>query len=225
VARSGGYHGAAAPGRADDEPAILGTFRAAPDLTNVSEPLDQDAERRFVEAVMRGDREARVGFEMRVRCVTRFLAVLNARRGRPFDEHDLADLAQATIAIAWRKLPAYEPLAQLEVWLHRLCCYEFANALRRRGRERQRSGDVEVDELTGTSQTAHGHDDLHLALARLGGVEADIIVLKHFDGLTFAEISARTGSPENTVKTRYYRGLARLEAMLRGAAGDGEHEP
>lgn len=188
--------------------------------------FDQDAERRLVESVVRGEQEAVVVFEKRVRCVSGFLGALNARRGRPLDEHDLADLAQDTIMIAWRKLADYRPLAPLEVWLHRLCCYEFANALRRRGRQRRRHPNgLELDGMPAASQATNVHDDIHLALERLGGIEAEIIQLKHFSGLTFVEIAARMATPENTVKTRYYRGMARLQQMLQKSGGAGEDEP
>ena len=191
----------------------------------MSDPFDQEAERRFVEEVIGGQQEAIVTFEKRIRCIGKILAVLNARRGRPLDEHDLADLAQSTIVIAWRKLPTYRPLAPLEVWLHRLCFYEFANALRRRNRERRnRSGEVDVEDLAVADAANNMNDDIHRAIERLGGLEAEIIRLKHFDGLTFAEIALRAQEPENTVKTRYYRGLRRLEQLLRGTDEDGENE-
>jgi RNA polymerase sigma factor (sigma-70 family) len=189
----------------------------------MSEPFDQDAERRFVDAVVRGEQEAIVALEQRMMCVNRFLAALNARRGRPLDHHDLADLAQDTVAIAWRKLPEFRPLAPIEVWLHRLCCYEFANALRRRVRERRRNNTgIEMDDLAHDGGTGTMNDDIHLAIERLGGLEADVIRLKHFDGLTFAQIAVRVGSPEATIKARYYRGLAKLERVLRGPGTEGE---
>ena len=40
--------------------------------------------------------------------------------------------------------------------------------------------------------------------------------MKHFEELTFPEIGKRIGMPANTAKTRYYRGLAKLETLMRG---------
>jgi len=51
-------------------------------------------------------------------------------------------------------------------------------------------------------------------LNRVGGIEARVIRLKHLESLTFEELSARLDLPANTAKTYYYRGLARLRAML-----------
>ena len=78
-----------------------------------------------------------------------------------------------------------------------------------------------MDDMTHDGEADTVDDDIHVALERLGGIEADILRLKHFEGLTFAEIARRMGSPENTVKARYYRGLARLERMLRDPGTEG----
>lgn len=189
----------------------------------MSEPFDPEAERRFVAAVIQGQQEAVVVFEERIRCVPRIMAALNARRGRPFGEHDLADLAQNTVMIAFRKLPEYEPLAPLEGWLYRMCCYEFLNALRRRDRDRRIVSTEEVDDHPDAAATdSTEHDEVHLALERLGGIEAEIIRLKHFDELTFAELATRLAIPENTAKTRYYRGLDKLERLLGGDSHEEE---
>jgi RNA polymerase sigma factor (sigma-70 family) len=162
-----------------------------------------------------GNEAAVVEFEERVRCVPRILSALNGRRGRPLDEHDLADLVGDTVLIVLRKLDEFEARGPLEGWIYRLCYLEFLNAVRRRGRERRRTEEW-VDDAAGDSgSTHHTHDDVHHCLEQLGGVEAEAIRSKHFDMLTFEEIGERLALPANTVKTRYYRGLARLADKLR----------
>ena len=66
------------------------------------------------------------------------------------------------------------------------------------------------------------HRPYHGALERLGGVEAETIRIKHFEGLTFEAVGVRLGIPTNTAKTRYYRGMLRLEKLLRSAMGRSE---
>lgn len=191
----------------------------------MTDPFDQEAERRFREAVLSGRQEARIVFEQRIRCVPRMLAALNARRGRPFPDHDLADLAQDTIVIALRKLPSFQPIAPLEAWLYRLCQYEFLNALRRKRRRREDPAGDQVETVaTQATPERSRFDRLHLALERLGGIEADIIRLKHFDELTFAAIAERLAEPENTIKTRYYRGRRRLEELLGAKTEEDDEE-
>ena len=193
--------------------------------SQMTDSFDQEAERRFIAAVLLGQQEAVAIFDERMRCVPRIMAALNARRGRPFREADLDDLAQDTFVIAWRKLPAFKPFVPLEGWLYRLFCNEFMNAWRRLERNRRFTQATEdIDEFEGAMTKPSPDDDIHLALERLGGVEAETISLKHFDGLTFAEIAERMAVVEGTVKTRYYRGLVRLERLLEHLDENGGEE-
>ena len=57
-------------------------------------------------------------------------------------------------------------------------------------------------------------EELYNALARVQGIDAEAVVLKHFEGLTFKEMGARGGVSPNTMKARYYRGLSELERIL-----------
>lgn len=181
------------------------------------EQFDRVGELAFVRAVLAERESAIVEFEERMRCVPRILQALNGRRGRPLHDHDLADLVQDTVLIVLRKLPEFAAWAPLEGWIYRLCFLEFQNALRRRRREWQRTSEIttEPGDPGVDAGSNHAHDHVHLALTQLGGVEAETIRWKHFDGLTFQEIGVRLDMPPNTVKTRYYRGLAKLEALLR----------
>lgn len=189
------------------------------------EPFDPKSELAFVRAVLARQEAAIAKFEQRIRCVPRMLSALNGRRGRPLSEHDLADLVQDTVLIVLRKLDQFAAWAPLEAWIYRLCLLEFLNAIRRRGRERRRTIERVDEPATAPAASAggHEHDDVHQALDRLGGVEAEAIRMKHFDALTFEEIGNRLGMPGNTAKTRYYRGLAKLAKVLQTYQSRQEH--
>ncbi|HEX5052072.1 MAG TPA: sigma-70 family RNA polymerase sigma factor [Planctomycetota bacterium] len=186
------------------------------DHPSMNPEFDRDAELAFVRAVFAGERTAMARFEERMLCVPRILRALNGRRGRPLDDHDLADLVQDTILIVLRKLDRFEAWVPIEGWIYRLCYLEFLNAVRRRGRQWQRTTELQ-EQIEGPPEVTpdHVHDDVHAGLAQLGGVEAEVIRMKHFEELTFQKIGDRMGVPANTVKTRYYRGLARLEEVMR----------
>ena len=51
-------------------------------------------------------------------------------------------------------------------------------------------------------------------LDRLGSPDADVLRLKHLQGLTFEEVADLTGDSVNTIKSRHYRGLTKLRSML-----------
>ena len=52
------------------------------------------------------------------------------------------------------------------------------------------------------------------AVASLPDEQREVIVLKEYEGLTFAEIAEVLGVPLSTVKTRLYRGLVQLRQRL-----------
>ena len=53
-------------------------------------------------------------------------------------------------------------------------------------------------------------------LSRLSEHEREVIVLKVYGGLTFAEIGAIDSTSANTVAARYRRGLERMRGLLEG---------
>jgi DNA-directed RNA polymerase specialized sigma24 family protein len=60
-------------------------------------------------------------------------------------------------------------------------------------------------------------DSVHAALLRLGGYEADIIRMRCLEGLEFGAIAAALRLSVPNVKSRYYRGLQRLQHSFGGA--------
>jgi RNA polymerase sigma-70 factor (ECF subfamily) len=150
----------------------------------------------------------------RLQFVPRMLAALNQRRGGRLDVHELADLSQDVVLLVLRKLNTFFGAGSLDGWLYRICELELLNRLRKR-----RRGPVLVEEWAADADSAaagspNDDDRVALALQRLGGYEAEIIRLRVQEDLTFEEIAARLGVTAANAKTRYYRGLARLQAML-----------
>lgn len=191
------------------------THTVTPNPSSGPEPFDPRAELEFVRGVRARQEAAVASFENRMRCVPRFMSALNRQRGHTLDEHDLADASQQATVIVLRKLEEFEARVPLEGWLYRLCHFEFLNALRRRARYHRRNRElVEEDTMQQEPDGRNEHDDVHLALDRLGGAEAEVIRMRHFEGLSCADIAARLGVPVNTVKTRYHRGIRRLEQIL-----------
>lgn len=131
--------------------------------------------------------------------------------------HGRADLAQDACQLVFtelaRKAPSLQRHPCLRGWLF-LCTRNVASRLwrsecRRIGREsaaealRQLSSD--------TAFEAHEmRSFLDDALCGLGQPEQELIFLRFFDQLTFAQIAARVGSTENSARHRIDRALERL---------------
>jgi len=154
-----------------------------------------------------------------MRCVPRFLGARNARAGRPLGPEELADLAQEIFATVWRKLGDYRGEAPLEAWVYPFCVLSFMNHARKHIRRPLAVEASELEESATELSAERGLEstdaaEIHLALDKLEKSERQIIELKHFDDLTFEEIAARLELSANTAKTRYYRGLTKLQSVL-----------
>lgn len=74
-----------------------------------------------------------------------------------------------------------------------------------------------ADDGAPTDAAAEAADREELAKRLLGGlseVQREVILLKEYQGLTFAEIAEVLGVPENTAKARLYRGLRAMRERL-----------
>lgn len=163
----------------------------------------------------------------RLRLVPRILRAQNARLGSPLNEHALDDLAQDVFVVIWRKLDRYDGRRPFEAWAYRICLYELMNGVRRQGRRTMAEVHPDVPDRQG--EVSHGaYEEVHRGLETLPEPELAVVQLKHFEELTFEEVGQRLGISSNTAKTRYYRGMSRLEAFLRErrkrSEEDGEHE-
>lgn len=193
----------------------------------MSRPFPFQNDLALVRAALAGQEAAIEEVSARLRCVSRIITAQNHRLGKPLDASDVADVVQETVLVLLRKLDVYAGLAPLERWIYRICELELQNGIRRKRRAR-RLGSVSFDENSAESRAGsdpHLREEVRLALTRLRPLQARIIHLKHFEGLTFDEIGTQLGLPTNTVKTSYYRCLAKLERYLRPRLEQGdEHD-
>lgn len=161
----------------------------------------------------------------RLQCVPRILSARNRMLGGPLDRDELADLAQEVAVSTLRKLDQYEGRASLETWLYGVASWELMNRARRRWRSRVKLGE-EVPEsdasrasmdparLVVEDETAQLREGLFAHVEALPADEAEVVRLKHEQGLSFAQIGDRLGTSPHTLKSRYYRALSRLRSAL-----------
>lgn len=119
---------------------------------------------------------------------------------------------------AWTHWADLRDESKADAWFDRIVVNECRARLRRR-----RIAPLAVtDHLDGAGPDEYRsfveRDVLHAALARLEPDHRIVVVLRHLSGLTPAEIAARTGVPEGTVKSRLHYALRELRAALE--AGD-----
>lgn len=166
----------------------------------------------LVRAVLARDAQAFERLVERMACLPRILDGLNARLGRPLSDHDLADVAQDTLVLVWRKLESFNGSASLETWVFGMARFELMNAVRKI--RRRRTSELPEPDLREAPEQESIHTLDHQIVQReleaLDGAEAAVIRMKHFDDLTFEQIGKHLSCSANTAKTRYYRGISRL---------------
>ena len=175
------------------------------------------AERAFVERALIGDNKVVDELARRMACVPRMLANLNAKSGRLLNEHDLEDVTQEAFEVVLRRLRDYDPYAPLESWFYGICTRLLLDAVRKKVRARQREGELDQEPAAAAlppSLTVPAGAEIANLLATLGGFEAQVLRLKHLEGLTFTEIARRLRMSPNTAKTLHYRGCTKLREML-----------
>jgi RNA polymerase sigma-70 factor (ECF subfamily) len=168
----------------------------------------------LVRDVLAGDSDARSALVDRLSLVRRVLNFRNARLGHPVGADDLEDLIQDTLFVIWRKLSVYEGRGSLDAFAYRVAVLELTARLRKL---RRLPASLDAERLTLEDTEAARLADRELVercLERLGPPDADVLRLKHMEGLTFEEVAAATESPVNTVKSRHYRGLRKLRELL-----------
>ena len=145
------------------------------------------------------------------------------------DRHDAEELVQDCFVRAYRALASYPPARIRELRLRGWLTTILLNAGRNRARVRR----VPTTELVfdpGSEPSADPvarRDDRETwarLLATLTPAQRTAVVLRHVDGMSYAEIAAATGRPEGTVKAHVHRGLAALRTALVAAEGHDREE-
>lgn len=203
----------------------------APPGTPAPEPTPA-SDLELVRDVLAGDSGAFTRLGERLREVPRLIAAANRRMSRPLERSDLEDAAQDALVKIWEKLPTFEGRSTLEGWAWRFCVFELRNRTRAAASRRHHVGqsiDAVETEPAAPAQDPmpYESEELNAALDKLPPEMAEVIRLKHDEGIMFKEISARLGIADSTAKTRYYRGIAQLRAALpdRGMDRGGAQDP
>ena len=182
---------------------------AAPSL---SEDVD------LVQRARAGEASAIGEIGKRLERLPRLIAVANQRMSTSLPAHEVADVAQDTFLTIWEKLETYQGKGTLEGWAWNVGINHLRNRVRKVSRLRHYAGaaleDVHAAPPDSHESMPYDPDEIEAALDELPAEMAEVIRLKHDDGLMFKEIGARLRIAESTAKTRYYRGLIRMREVL-----------
>jgi RNA polymerase sigma-70 factor (ECF subfamily) len=182
-----------------------------PETPLVPDAADPDTEdRRLLQAHLDGDREAFGTLVARHQQRMWAIAVRTLR-----DREEAADAVQDACLSAYRSAGSYRGEARVTTWLHRI----VVNACLDRARRRAVRPTVPLpeqppadprDRLSERETTL----DVEQALATLPDDQRVALVLVELQGMSIQEAAQVLEVPEGTVKSRCFRGRARLAVQL-----------
>jgi RNA polymerase sigma-70 factor (ECF subfamily) len=144
------------------------------------------------------------------------------------DEQEAREAAQEALLKAYRARGRYDPTRPFYPWLYRILRNTCFDALARR-RTRAVSG-LDSDRVASLEPSAADAlmageevDRVRAAMARLTEAHREILGMRHFQDLSYAEMAELLEVPEGTVMSRLYRARRALVRAL--DEGDGATVP
>lgn len=141
------------------------------------------------------------------------------------NEEDARDLAQDTFIVAYRSLPNFKGNSKFSTWLCRIASNKCLDFLRKRKTEGDKiplfdSREVFISDSRGSPEEAAMREDesrkLKKILASLPKDYRIVLILHHYQQLSYKEIAEILDIPVKTVATRLYRAKIILREKLAG---------
>jgi RNA polymerase sigma-70 factor (ECF subfamily) len=139
------------------------------------------------------------------------------------NSEDARDLTQNVFLKVWRNLGRYDASYRFYSWIYRIALNESLNFVQRRKRHDELDERIPADTPTPAAgaQAADRERLIQEAMQDLTPEYRQVIVLRHFQNLSYEEIAQMIGIPEKTVKSRLFTARQRLGVALtrRGVTG------
>jgi RNA polymerase sigma-70 factor, ECF subfamily len=133
------------------------------------------------------------------------------------DPDEATDAAQDAFVRAYQKLGSFDQGHKFFSWLYRILVNECLNV--RRSRRPLVPADetlVGPDNPHRSAEQAELRAAVQVALLQLSAPYREVVVLRHFAGLSYQEMAETLDVPEKTVKSRLYSARQRLGEILLG---------
>jgi RNA polymerase sigma-70 factor (ECF subfamily) len=129
------------------------------------------------------------------------------------------DLCQEVFLRVFLARAGYRETGAFPAWVYRIARNVAHDALRREHARLKPLTNQTLSTTTDTPDAPCEQQELAQAVARalaeLPAALRDVIVLRHYEGMSFPEIGKLLGVPASTLRSRFEVGLARLRSRLR----------
>ena len=144
------------------------------------------------------------------------------------NEEKANDLMMESMAKAFEQLGQYEPKFAFSTWLKRVSVNHTIDFLRKSSLDtisidgavneygELQSYNLESDALTPSEELEKSEriEAIHSFVSQLKGMYKELIILRYFKELSYAEIAEKTSLPDGTVKARLHRAKLMLEEII-----------
>lgn len=160
--------------------------------------------------------------------VARFLSrMLGGNRSPSADW--IGDLTQDTFVRAHRALGSYDPSYSETSWLLAIAANLARDHLRREAVRKTEPLPEEVRHAAPAAGAGLEDDErrrrVQRALGELPDAQREVVLLRIYEQLSYAEVARALGIPEPTARSRMRYALAKLEQLLTPANGGPTHQP
>jgi RNA polymerase sigma-70 factor, ECF subfamily len=134
------------------------------------------------------------------------------------NHHDAQDIAQEALVTAWESLAGFNADSSFSTWLYRIVTRRALNKVTR-SRSARRIDLPDDVPSPGGGTAAHVERNLMVdavtnALAALPFSQRVVVVLHHFEGLSYAEVASVTRSTVPAVRSHLFRARRTLATTL-----------
>ncbi|MGO9779211.1 MAG: RNA polymerase sigma factor [Streptosporangiaceae bacterium] len=134
------------------------------------------------------------------------------------NHHDAQDIAQEALIAAWENLARFNGDSAFSTWLYQIVTRRTLNKVTRgRAADLANPLDDVTDPVTGPAAQAERNlavDAVTDALATLPFAQRTVVVLHHFEGLSYAEVAEITHSSVPAVRSHLFRARRTLGRRL-----------
>jgi RNA polymerase sigma-70 factor, ECF subfamily len=131
------------------------------------------------------------------------------------DYADAADATQSAFIKAYERLGSFDPRFRFFSWIYRILVNECLNTRRSRKPHEETGPEPAADSTPfEAAASAELRVRVQRALLTLPIESRQVVVLRHFAGLSYDEIAEAVGVPSKTVKSRLYSARQRLCELL-----------
>lgn len=155
--------------------------------------------------------------------VTKYSArIINMAYAMMSDRHEAEDVAQEAFVRAYKGLPRFERKAKFSSWLYQIALNLCKDHLKAKSRHAKSAGEDQLEGVDGNpreeapTQIVEGELSAKMRekIQDLPVLYRESFVLRHLQGLDYADIAKITEVPADTVRVRAYRAREMLRQSL-----------